>query len=240
MADPRLNFISSNLEAMKIGPDETFRFHCTMCGKCCIHREDIILSPRDIFRMSAELGLSAEGLFRKYCEAYIGPDSRIPIVRLLPKGKAKRCPLLKNKKCMAHNAKPAVCAMYPVGRAMAAEKPGESLTDISRSRMHYIFSNPGCGDDSETHTVRSWLESFGIPIPDVFYLKWQQAILDMSHLFRELEKNAGMETMHIAWTAAFAGIYLNYDMGTAFMPQFEKNTQGFFSMAESALKEWLK
>ena len=24
----------------EIGLDDTFTFHCTQCGKCCIHRED--------------------------------------------------------------------------------------------------------------------------------------------------------------------------------------------------------
>lgn len=27
----------------EIGLDDTFTFHCTQCGKCCIHREDILL-----------------------------------------------------------------------------------------------------------------------------------------------------------------------------------------------------
>ena len=30
----------------EIGLDDTFTFHCTQCGKCCIHREDILLSPK--------------------------------------------------------------------------------------------------------------------------------------------------------------------------------------------------
>ena len=64
MPDQRLEYIASNLDAMKIGLDETFRFHCTMCGKCCTGREDILLS------MSKELDLSAGELFQKYCEAY--------------------------------------------------------------------------------------------------------------------------------------------------------------------------
>ena len=46
--DKRLKNIRDNLESMKIGLDEPFKFHCTMCGECCIHREDILLSPKDI------------------------------------------------------------------------------------------------------------------------------------------------------------------------------------------------
>ena len=35
--DERLKNIVDNFEAMKIGVDEPFPFHCTMCGKCCIN-----------------------------------------------------------------------------------------------------------------------------------------------------------------------------------------------------------
>lgn len=40
--DQRLLHIAENLENMIIGPNEPFRFHCTQCGKCCEHREDIV------------------------------------------------------------------------------------------------------------------------------------------------------------------------------------------------------
>ena len=33
------------IKSMTVGLDDIFKFHCDQCGKCCIHREDIILSP---------------------------------------------------------------------------------------------------------------------------------------------------------------------------------------------------
>ena len=50
-----LENIAENLESMTIGLDDTFRFHCTACGKCCINREDILLNPRDLFRIAKYL-----------------------------------------------------------------------------------------------------------------------------------------------------------------------------------------
>ena len=44
-----------NIESFTVGLDDSFSFHCTQCGKCCIRRTDIILSPRDIFKMAKEL-----------------------------------------------------------------------------------------------------------------------------------------------------------------------------------------
>lgn len=49
--DNRLKEIVDNFDSLKIGLDEPFRFHCTMCGKCCINREDILLTPRDMYSM---------------------------------------------------------------------------------------------------------------------------------------------------------------------------------------------
>lgn len=36
--------------------------------------------------MSKELNITPNELFEKYCEMYIGSDSRMPIVRLKPRG----------------------------------------------------------------------------------------------------------------------------------------------------------
>lgn len=42
----------------EIGLDDTFTFHCTQCGKCCIHREDILLSPKDLFNIAKKTMIS--------------------------------------------------------------------------------------------------------------------------------------------------------------------------------------
>ena len=235
--DERLKDIVDNLESMIIGLDEPFKFHCDMCGKCCIHREDILLSPKDIYNMAKELKLSAEDLFKQYCEVYVGQDSRVPVVRLKPRGSVSRCPLLKNRKCMVHKSKPTVCAMYPIGRCIVATNPKEGIKDITQNQLQYIFSNPGCGDCSETHTVREYLESFGIPVPDEFFIKWQQTVFKMGGFFRKIEEVVKKEIMEQVWTAAFVGIYLHYETEKDFMAQFDANTQKFFDVMALAFSE---
>ena len=49
-----------DIESMTVGLDDTFKFHCDQCGKCCTHWDDIILSPMDIFKMARELKKSAK------------------------------------------------------------------------------------------------------------------------------------------------------------------------------------
>ena len=46
------------LEKNKLELDDTFRFHCNKCGKCCINRDDILLSAKDIFYITKELGIT--------------------------------------------------------------------------------------------------------------------------------------------------------------------------------------
>ena len=228
--DERLKNIIDNYDKLRIGLDEPFRFHCTMCGKCCIHREDILLTPRDIYRMAKELRVTPKELFDRYCETYIGGDSRISIVRLKPQGSVRRCPLLKDRKCSVHRAKPTVCAMFPIGRCIRMDAKHQNPGDIRTAQIAYIFTDPGCGDNSETHTVREWLHDFNISEEDDFFLKWNQTILELGALFRNMEAGLSEHTMNLAWTAAFAGLYMSYRTEDAFLPQFEKNAESLLAL----------
>lgn len=72
--DTRLKEIVDNFEKMKIGVDEPFKFHCTMCGKCCINREDILLTPKDLYNMAKELKITPNDFVSRYCDVYVGEE----------------------------------------------------------------------------------------------------------------------------------------------------------------------
>ena len=222
--DNRLQYIAENLDAMTIDVDEPFKFHCDMCGKCCIHREDILLNAKDIYNMAKELQMEPVDMFKKYCETYIGESSRIPIVRIKPRGSIKRCPLMKEHKCSVHKAKPTVCAMFPIGRCIKMDASNQNV-EINTSDIRYIFTDPGCGDNSETHTVREWLGEFGIPLEDEFFLAWNRMISELGAIFHKGEKVLSEEGMMTAWNLTFVKIYLDYDMTKEFLPQFKENAE---------------
>ena len=69
--DPRLQHISENFENITIGLDEPFQFHCTQCGKCCIHREDILLNPQDLFRIAKHLEQTPQDVVEKDVHWYL-------------------------------------------------------------------------------------------------------------------------------------------------------------------------
>lgn len=221
--DQRLKEIAENFDRMKIGLDTPFKFHCTQCGKCCINREDIMLNPFDLFRASKALGMTPQDFVKTYCDTYLGETSRIPIVRIQPRGTIKRCPLLKDRKCSIHNAKPTVCALFPIGRAFRIEAGKLDEKPIATDQIEYIFNDPHCGDNSETHTVREWLEAFGIPLQDEFFAKWQDVILHLGPSIQKCIDQFNEETVNRVLTLCYVKLYLDYDTSKDFWQQFVEN-----------------
>ena len=230
------NELFRDLESMTIGLDDTFKFHCDQCGKCCTHREDIILSPMDIFKMAKELKMTPVEFYHEYCVFNIGEHTRMPIVRLASEGKDTHCVLLKNHRCSVHKVKPAVCAMFPLGRYMSFEKDDYNAESIDTSKVKYLLQPPECGDESETHTVREWLSGFDIKLEDEAFVQWQKAISRFSNKFKELEKQQDMLTMMEIWFVVRVSLYLQYDTSKDFLPQFNYNVENLLKLLDDIPK----
>lgn len=230
------NELFRDLESMTIGLDDTFKFYCDQCGKCCTHREDIILSPMDIFKMAKELKMTPVEFYHEYCVFNIGEHTRMPIVRLASEGKDTHCVLLKNHRCSVHKVKPAVCAMFPLGRYMSFEKDDYNAESIDTSKVKYLLQPPECGDESETHTVRDWLSGFDIKLEDEAFVQWQKAISRFSSKFKELEKKQDMLTMMEIWFVVRVSLYLQYDTSKDFLPQFNYNVENLLKLLDDIPK----
>ena len=230
------NELFRDLESMTIGLDDTFKFHCDQCGKCCTHREDIILSPMDIFKMAKELKMTPVEFYHEYCVFNIGEHTRMPIVRLASEGKDTHCILLKNHRCSVHKVKPAVCTMFPLGRYMCFEKDDYNAESIDTSKVKYLLQPPECGDESETHTVREWLSGFDIKLEDEAFVQWQKAISRFSNKFKELEKKQDMLSMMEIWFVVRVSLYLQYDTSKEFLPQFNYNVENLLKLLDDIPK----
>lgn len=202
--------------------DDTFQFSCTTCGKCCKHREDILLNPKDIFSISKALDMEPHEMIKKYCDVYIGHNSHMPLVRILPRGNVKRCPFLSGGKCLVHEGKPSVCALYPVGRY--ATYPTDESSEI---KIRYILPpKTDCGNllNPETHTIRDWLKSFNIPEEDEFLILWTEQTAKAFKLFTEIEKHMSKDTLVMMSNIFYSIVYCEYDIHSSqpFMEQFKE------------------
>lgn len=142
---------------------------------------------------------------------------------------------MKDRKCMIHDAKPAVCAMFPLGRAIRIDKEDAEKDELPPMKVEYIINPIDCGDFSETHTVKDWLESFGIPLEDEYFLKWQKTISMLSPRIQKLEKGLDDKLMDKIISVIYIKLYLDYDLGIDFYPQFVKNADGCVEMLKMLL-----
>lgn len=221
-----------DIESMTVGLDDTFKFHCDQCGKCCTHRNDIILSPMDIFRMAKELKMTPAEFYDQFCVFNIGDNSRLPIVRLASVGNDEHCILLQNRKCSVHKVKPSVCAMYPLGRYMLFDQEQYSEESFSAAKVKYLLQPLSCGDESEEHTIREWLSGFDIKLEDEAFVRWQLAISRFMRKLTELEKKHNMLTMMEIWFVVRVVLYLQYDTSMDFLPQFVRNEENLLKLLD--------
>ena len=201
-----------NIAKWKIGLDESFAFRCLACGNCCRNREDILLSPVDLYRMARALSSTVDDVLKSYCESYIGKTSRIPVVRLKPKGTNKICPLLRDSRCRVHAAKPVVCALYPIGRAFTPQK-GETS---------YILQPVPCAVRDKKQTVREWLQLFGIPDYEQESRLWFDISSELAAFMRDFEKNLDETQCNTLWSIVYMQIYTSYNTTAQLLDQLQE------------------
>ena len=218
--------MAARMDEIAMGLDDTFQFHCTQCGKCCIDREDILLTPRDIYKICGYLKIKPLEMYKTYCESYIGDSSRIPVVRLKPQGNVKRCVFLKNRKCEVHAVKPSVCALYPLGRFMQVDTEAFNRGELGDATVQYLIQDDvNCGDKSETHTVREWLSGFDILREDAAFLAWNLVLAKVLPRVKELEPQLGPLSRMLLWDSLLVSLYLKYDTNKEYLPQLEANAK---------------
>ena len=217
---------NGDLEEHLLTLDSEFRFKCRHCGKCCKNQDTILFNAKDIFNIAKKLGKTPKQVVESCAETYIGNNSRIPVVHMVPRGPKNACPLLLDDgRCSVHDCKPTVCALFPLGRVIL---PIDRSLPLSKenSRIRFILTDHDCGSAKKVHTVREWLAKFGIPEEDAFHLLWNEVVLQFSDTMRKLEeRNCSNSFKEYVWGSIGHALYLNYDTSREFMPQFEATAE---------------
>lgn len=223
-------------------PGEPFKFRCLQCGSCCRNREDILLNPYDLHRISGELHMAPIDVINTYCITYVGENSRIPCVLLKPKGDKKICPLLKNSRCSVHKSKPTVCALFPLGRGITLNRDNiEGMAQ--RERIVYFMQNTGCGARDEEHRVEEWLEEFNLQESESWFLEWARLTTEITTRMIQVEKEVSEKVMDLLFRSVFVKLYLDYPDGVGtgreFVECFKTNADQIVDLLDRALKESL-
>jgi hypothetical protein len=205
----------------KLGKDDSFNFGCNQCGQCCKEREDILLPPLDLFKIAIHLNRTIKGVLSDYCESYEGATSKLPVVRIKPQGNRRICPFLRQGKCRVQPVKPAVCALFPIGR----------MTNFETGKFIYFLQPNPCGNKNQSQTVRQWLEEFSILEEENITILWHQKMGELSMILRDIYEKHVLNHDAIN-SKLFSILYLCYDLEQDFMPQFEKNCEEALKVVE--------
>lgn len=222
MSQSRLN----QMKKATLGLDDSFRFGCRMCGKCCTNRHDIVLSPMDIHRMCGILNLPPIVFHEKNCITTIGKSSHLPVTRLRPVDYDNHCPLLMGNLCSVHTGKPASCALFPLGRY------------VDNGEVKCFVQPITCGDGSKRQTVREWLSGFNIQAEDRHYLRWSVIILALREKMIALEESCDTDTVQLAYRVVLQMMFLEYNQQQDFDYQFEANFEITMTLLSDPAKLW--
>lgn len=213
----------SNLPSL--GLDDTFEFNCKECGKCCRQRQDILLTPYDLYRIAGFLGRTTVEILERYCEAYEGGNSHLPVIRVVPVPPNNSCPFLRNKKCIIHMRKPVVCRVYPLARVSAEGK------------TNFIFSGAGCNHEPKTLTVREWIADVASEESEEAGLLWGDAVAELYPLVQPDALKLSAKLRTLLMNTMIATLWVNYDVKQPFAPQFKLNYEELKTSIEKAKEQ---
>lgn len=190
-------------------PTDTFKFSCKACGNCCRNRkEPIMLTGYDVFRIAMELGIEMKEVVIKYTRGYVGNTSKLPVLVLKERPDGS-CSLLRKGKCIVHQNKPLVCAIYPLGRYyLPAEK-----------RFGYFQQPIYCGTAQE-HTIEEWLNIFNVHEWDEAASLWATVITKLAEQTMKIKDPGAIKRMANILAGA---LYFNYDTNKPYNEQLARN-----------------
>ena len=211
-----MGFSEKDLETFKknvLEPKDTFQFECKMCGNCCRKRsEPIIVTGADVYRIARALNMTMTDVVCEKTEWYIGEASHLPVV-VLKERLDGSCKLLRKGRCMVHKDKPAVCALFPLGRFYSSEE----------KEFYYFMNQLTCQSgrkDGKTWTLEEWLNEFNIHETEEMTKAWNRLIGGLAMATHKMNsEEMSNDLLHILLTA----MYLGYDTNVPYIEQVERH-----------------
>lgn len=180
---------------------DKFQFSCKMCGDCCRNRGHnyIILNGVDLYRLSKKLKLHPMEIMEKHCFMYIGHSSKMPLLALRERLDGS-CTFLHKGKCTVEDAKPTVCALYPVGR----------FRPYGKLEFHYFLQKEPCERGSyswEDIELSRWLDKHDVLEYEQLTLLWQDLFEQLSRYVNDHLDKMEPEALFSYCTIALYAIY---------------------------------
>lgn len=197
----------------ELRPEDTFHFECEMCGKCCRNRKKpILITGADIFRIAKSLGKQMMDIVANHTKMYIGETSHLPVLVLRERLDGS-CSLLRNGHCIVHQNKPAVCALFPLGRYYSSED----------ERFHYFVNPVSCQpnrEDGRLWTLQEWLDEFRIEESESLTQAWNRLIVGLATVTSKMKRD---KISGRILDLLILSMYIGYDIEKPYIEQVEQH-----------------
>lgn len=201
-----------DMRKRQLGLDDTFNFNClTECrGQCC-HRDDLILTAFDIYRIAKYKEQTMSQVITDNCFAYMGSDSKLPIISVKPRIGDKSCRFLRMGRCEVHECKPISCKLFPLGRYLPA-------TAVNADYV-YFLQPINCGG-KDKQVVRDWIGD-DMPENDIACKAWGKVIVELAQFLQGIKNDRQLQGFQ---QIILYALYFNYDPALDnFIEQLEYN-----------------
>lgn len=140
------------------------------------------------------------------------------------------CSFLRNGKCSIHQNKPAVCALYPLGRFYNSQDKA----------FHYFVNPYTCQSSHKTGkdwTLEEWMKEFDLKGSEEMTVAWDRMMMGLATVTCKLKKEVVREKL---FDALLIALYFGYDTNYPFVDQvklhMEKMKKVFASEVHKKVK----
>lgn len=211
-----MSYSEKDLEIFRkneLKPENTFHFECEMCGRCCRNRrEPILITGADLYRVARALDITMMNAMEDNTVGYIGENSHMPVL-VLKERMDGSCRLLRKGHCMVHNDKPAVCALYPLGR----------IYDLRDDSFHYFVNPVTCQPnrkDGKAWMLQEWLDEFKISETEKMTQAWNRLIGGLIAVTQKMNQE---QITGRFLDVLLSALYIDYDTSKPYIEQVERH-----------------
>ncbi len=169
---------AAHLDPVRLTYSSKFKFKChpgVSCFTECCRGTHIILTPYDVIRLKARLGLPSDQFLAIYTEPHILEKTDLPVVTLKHLDDDKEsCPFVREDGCILYEDRPTACRYYPLGVAALQHKEG-----ADDEGFFFFVNEPHCkGFDEDCQwTVAEWREDQGVDLRDDVNAAWTDLVV---------------------------------------------------------------
>lgn len=192
MADEQLRSSDVPEELEELTAEQTFRFSChpgISCFNRCCHDLALPLTPYDVMRLCAHLGMDGENFLERYATVRTFPETGFPLPFLnMDEVDGSPCPFVGPAGCTVYADRPGACRSYPLGRGTRMGRDGIE-------ERHYVVREAHCRGFAagQDWTPPRWQQSQGLESYNAFNDRYMRLMTMVQASGRPLE--AGLSTL---------------------------------------------